>query len=196
ALEGTADVPMRTAHPDPLVAGDIWLLVPELELYVGLPDEGMAVEAFHVPRRPRASVAQEYRLNTYISFVLMLLLGIVIAFQMPLVILLLGWVGIASPTWLRAQRRYALLACGVLGALLTPADVVSMLALMFPLYGLYELGILLLVIAPASRVAGTGGGDDGPDKTQQKSAQSVEPVQSNSAVSRTPERKDAPDETS
>ena len=200
ALETSTTVELRSAPPADPPAGAIWFLVPDQLLYVGVPDENGVVTPTVVHRRPKAQVAQEYRLHTYISFVLLLLLGIVIAFQMPLVILLLGWVGLATPEWLRSKRRYALLVCGVLGALLTPADVISMLALMFPLYALYELGIVLLVIAPASRVAEgrvglpvkTGGTDKGPGA----SSQPTEPVQSEDAIPRSTERKDDPDETS
>ena len=68
-------------------------------------------------------------------------------------ILLLGWMGLAERKVLERNRRYALVACALLGAVLTPADVVSMLLLFVPLYLLYELGIILLRIAPANRVA-------------------------------------------
>jgi len=72
---------------------------------------------------------------------------------MPLVILLLGWVGIISTGVLERNRRYALLGCGVVSAIITPADIVSMVLMLVPLYALYELGIILLKIAPAERVA-------------------------------------------
>ena len=85
---------------------------------------------------------------------LTLALAVTVAFQMPLVILLLGWAGIADRKFLTSNRRYAVLVCAVLGAILTPADVVSMILLFIPLYLLYELGIFLLLVAPADRVAG------------------------------------------
>ena len=97
-------------------------------------------------------VAQIFRLNSYINFVLLLLLGITVAFQMPLVILLLGWLGVVSPDGLARQRKYALLACALVAAITTPADIVSMLMMLIPLYLLYELGIFLLRVLPASRV--------------------------------------------
>lgn len=163
------------ANPQP---GEAWLKMPEGVLKIAVLDE-------RNERKPRLAilrwpmerdhlVSQQFRIKDYISFVLLLMAGIAIAFQMPLVILLAGWLGLASADWLRARRRYALLACGVVSALITPADVVSMIMMLVPLYGLYELGILLLVIAPASRVAsgaafqwkrptrGRGKGPDGP----------------------------------
>ncbi|MHC4107993.1 MAG: twin-arginine translocase subunit TatC [Planctomycetota bacterium] len=111
------------------------------------------VRIVRVPQPPGPIVSQEFRLTTYINFVLVLMLGIAIAFQMPLVILLLGWLGLATPEWLKAKRRFALLICGAIAAVTTPADVISMVAMLIPLYALYELGILLVRFVPASAVA-------------------------------------------
>ena len=98
---------------------------------------------------------------------LTLALAIAVAFQMPLVILLLGWIGIVDPTTLRRQRRYALLVCArLLGAVLTPADVVSMVLLFVPLYLLYEFGIVLLRFAPGRQGSpwrGSSGSEGFPD---------------------------------
>jgi sec-independent protein translocase protein TatC len=85
--------------------------------------------------------------------VLLLMLGIVIAFQMPLVILLMGWVGLVTADGLRSKRKYALLICAAVAAVITPADALSMLMMLVPLVALFELSILLLIFAPASAVA-------------------------------------------
>ena len=56
---------------------------------------------------------------------------------------------------LRKYWRHVAAVCCILGALLTPSpDPFSMMLLTVPLYGLYELGLLLLKILPASKVAG------------------------------------------
>ena len=98
-------------------------------------------------------IAQEFRLTTYINFVLLLMLGIVLAFQMPLVILLMGWLGLVTADGLRSKRKYALLICAVVAAMITPADALSMLMMLVPLVALFELSIVMLVFAPASAVA-------------------------------------------
>ena len=128
-------------------------MLPEQELYVAVADDAGQIEAFFVPKAFTGRVAQTFRVSYVINFELLLMLAIAIAFQMPLVILLLGWLGLVSPQWLRSQRKYALFICGIVAAIITPADIISMLAMLLPLYGLYELGILLLMIAPASNVA-------------------------------------------
>lgn len=134
-------------NPSP---GQAWVLWPDMNLYVQVEAGAPPVQ---IPHPPQPLLAQMYRLSDYVGFVLLLFLGIVIAFQMPLVVVLLGWVGLANAEWLRKNRKYAFFICAIVSVLITPPDVVSMLIMLAPLYGLYELGILMLVIAPASRVA-------------------------------------------
>lgn len=113
-----------------------------------------------------SGILQLYRLSEYVKLILMLALGFAIGFQMPVVVLLLGWAGVVEPRDLTGARRYMLMGCMVAGAFLTPADPLSMLLLAVPLYLLYELGLILLRVLPASRIAGTepemrpGQGDD------------------------------------
>ncbi|MCE2884381.1 MAG: twin-arginine translocase subunit TatC, partial [Planctomycetaceae bacterium] len=80
-------------------------------------------------------------------------LGSVVAFQLPVAILLLGWVGFISPKFLREKRRWAILIMAIIAAVVTPPDVMSMVLLLGPLWALYEFGILLLVFVPAHKVA-------------------------------------------
>ena len=73
----------------------------------------LSIGTFPLPASRTATISQQYRLSEYVNFVLVLAVGTVIGFQMPLVVMLLGWIGIATPEWFRKQRRYALFACGV-----------------------------------------------------------------------------------
>jgi sec-independent protein translocase protein TatC len=139
------------ANPAP---GRVWVIWPEMKRYVAIADANGAIVTLEAPRLSPGTVTQDFRLSEYVNFVLLFMLGTVIAFQMPLVVLLMGWLGLASASWLRANRKYALFICAIVAAVVTPsADLVSMLVMMVPLYGLYELGIILLVMAPASKVA-------------------------------------------
>ena len=106
-----------------------------------------------VPLTVLGGVSQEYRLSEYVNFTLILLAGSVIAFQMPIAVLLLGWVGLVSPKFLREKRRWAVFGMAIIAAVVTPPDVTSMLLLLIPLWLLYELGIILLVFVPAHRVS-------------------------------------------
>jgi sec-independent protein translocase protein TatC len=61
---------------------------------------------------------------------------------MPLVILALTWAGILSPALLRKYRRHAIVGLAILSAVLTPADVFSMIVMLVPMYLLFELSVL------------------------------------------------------
>jgi sec-independent protein translocase protein TatC len=67
---------------------------------------------------------------------------------------MLGWVGIINPKTMRKFRKHALAVSTILGAVLTPADPLSMVLLAGPLYLLYELGLLILQVLPIERVVG------------------------------------------
>ncbi len=97
-------------------------------------------------------VQPNFRLEDYTDFALLLLAGVVVAFQMPLAILLLGWIGLVDVALLRKKRKIALFVMAIIAAVVTPPDATSMFIMLVPLYALYELGILLLIYLPASRV--------------------------------------------
>jgi len=58
------------------------------------------------------------------------------------VILALTWAGILSPGLLRKYRRHAILGLTIISAILTPADVFSMIVMLVPMYLLFELSVL------------------------------------------------------
>lgn len=153
--KGMTVIPILEEIPENAAPGQVWINARNRSLTMVLPTPEMdgGYELGTVSINRAGTIAQEFRLSEYIKFVLLLMLTITIAFQMPLVILLLGWVGIVNRRFLEKNRRYALVVCAALGAILTPADVVSMVMLLIPLYLLYELGIILLRIAPANRIA-------------------------------------------
>jgi sec-independent protein translocase protein TatC len=79
---------------------------------------------------------------SYVRFVLVLLLGFGLAFELPVVILALGYLGILSSRQLRSKRRHALVAILVFAMVLTPTtDPFSQLILTGPLILLYEICI-------------------------------------------------------
>ena len=92
------------------------------------------------------SLITQYTAQAYFSFVVSLCLTFGIAFELPIVILALSALGLVTPMFLRQYRRHAFVLCVVGSALVTPGDLlIATMALVFPLYLLYELGIILSV---------------------------------------------------
>jgi sec-independent protein translocase protein TatC len=85
----------------------------------------------------------EVRARDYYGFVSLSLLSMGVLFQIPVGVLGLTRLGITTPEKLRKNRRYAILGCAVLAAILPTIDPVTMLIEMVPLVVLYELSIVL-----------------------------------------------------
>ncbi|MDB4874282.1 MAG: Sec-independent protein translocase, TatC subunit [Gemmatimonadetes bacterium] len=80
----------------------------------------------------------------YFSFAVDMALAFGVSFQLPVVIVALVWLGIVTPERLATFRRAALFGSVVIGAVLTPGDLVwTTLAMAVPLYGLYELSVIV-----------------------------------------------------
>jgi len=93
----------------------------------------------------------DLRISEVISFVLFLPIGFGVAFQLPLVMLLVNRIGILSVEAYLEKWRIAILCIFVISMLLTPADPVSMMLMAVPLTGLYFLGVGLCKWMPRGR---------------------------------------------
>jgi sec-independent protein translocase protein TatC len=79
----------------------------------------------------------------YFSFVVKLILAFAFAFQTPLLMVLLTKFGVANTVKMRMYRKWAFLGTFGLAAVLTPPDVITQVLLAFPLYALYEFGVVV-----------------------------------------------------
>lgn len=90
--------------------------------------------------------------DRYITFVTMFMLAFGVVFELPLLMMLLGWAGIVSHVRMRKIRKYAILVEAIIAAVFTPSqDPLSMTLMLIPLIVLYELGIWLTMIATKRR---------------------------------------------
>ena len=80
----------------------------------------------------------------YVSFVLKLLLAFGGAFQFPVIVMLLGMVGIINSRQLREKRNHVIVGLMVLSMLMTPPDPFTMLLMGIPLVALYEICIWVI----------------------------------------------------
>jgi sec-independent protein translocase protein TatC len=82
-------------------------------------------------------------IEAYLSFVITMFLAFGIAFEIPIVVIILVRAGVVSVEKLREVRPYVVLGSAVTAAIVTPPDVVSMIALLIPMCLLYEAGLFL-----------------------------------------------------
>ncbi|MDP4291483.1 MAG: twin-arginine translocase subunit TatC [Bacteroidota bacterium] len=87
------------------------------------------------------TVVNQWQLNSYISTVTTISLGMGAVFEIPVLIFFLSKIGILSPAFMRRTRKYAFLIILILASIIAPPDVLSLFMVTVPLYLLYEVGI-------------------------------------------------------
>jgi len=88
------------------------------------------------------SVTVSPDIEAYLDFVITMFIAFGVAFEVPVVVVILARIGIVTVAQLRSFRTYFVVGAAAVAGLVTPPDPVSMLALLVPMYLLYEVGIL------------------------------------------------------
>jgi len=88
-------------------------------------------------------VAYNFTLEGYLMYILWLIFGCGLLFQLPVISIFFTKIGIFTPAFLREYRKFAVVVFLILGAVLTPPDPVSQILIVVPLIILYEFSILI-----------------------------------------------------
>lgn len=104
------------------------------------------------------------RLNETVALIIQGVLGFAIAFQFPMVMLILMYIGLITPDSLRRWRRVAIVGIAFGAAIFTPPEPISMLLMGAPLWLLYEMSIVLgqLLLWSRKKKADEAAAADGP----------------------------------
>jgi sec-independent protein translocase protein TatC len=149
-------IPVLEADPVSPAIGTTWIneSMMQQRVVIGINPDTQSPIIRAIQLTTDIGIIQQYRISEYIKTVLNMGLAFGIAFQTPVVVVMLGWVGILDPYAMGRFRKHAIAICAIIGAFLTPADPLSMILLAAPLYALYELGLFIVKVLPLSKVIG------------------------------------------
>lgn len=91
-------------------------------------------------------VAVMTEIESYLNFLISILLAFGISFQMPIIVVVIAVLGVVEVKTLKEIRGYVIVGAFVIGAIFTPPDIISQVMLAVPLCLLYELGVIISAV--------------------------------------------------
>ncbi|KGE15360.1 twin-arginine translocase subunit TatC [Sphingobacterium deserti] len=89
-------------------------------------------------------ITNQITIDSYLSTIATLTLGCGVVFLLPILVFILSKIGLMTPEFMRASRRYATVIILIIAAIITPtADVITLLTVSAPMFLLYELSIMV-----------------------------------------------------
>jgi sec-independent protein translocase protein TatC len=133
------------------------------------------------------TVAISTDIGRYLDFVLALFFGFGLAFEIPIATIILVAIGLTTPKKLGEKRPFVIVGAFIVGMLLTPPDVISQVLLAFPMWVLFECGVIASAIIFKDRLKK----DEDEDEDEDDDSEASEVVEGNDYQPLTDEEMDA-----
>jgi len=146
--EKQAFLPYLIATPVFFVAGALLVYFGVMPLLIRF---SVSLQQVNVPGE--ATIELLPKVGEYLSLIMTLIFAFGVAFQLPVILTLLGQVGIIDSAYLTRMRRYAIVAVVGIAAILTPPDLISMCTLALPMLLLYEGAVFAVKMIERRRKA-------------------------------------------
>ena len=145
----------RQAFLPYLIATPVFFFLGALMVYFGVMPLliRFSVSLQQVNQPGEATIELLPKVSEYLSLITTLVFAFGVAFQLPVVLTLLGQIGVIDSKWLSSMRRYAVVAVTGLAAILTPPDLISMSSLALPMLLLYEGAVIAVKMIEKRRAA-------------------------------------------